>query len=123
MVVEGQHHTILASDLPSEVRSPLEQEGSLPEHRQTTADELYRLLTEDGRCFWTTVYPLYMQREITRANVRDLVRKALEETCGSYRVVARMFIMNDADYKRFLNFLRKHDCQVPYRDYRLQTIN
>ncbi len=57
------------------------------------------------------------------ANVRDLVRKALEETCGSYRVVARMFNMDDADYKRFLNFLRKHDCQVPYRDYRLQTLN
>ena len=83
----------------------------------------YKLLTEEGRCFWTTVYPLYMQREITRANVRDLVRKALEETCGSYRVVARMFNMDDADYKRFLNFLRKHDCQVPYRDYRLQTLN
>ena len=97
--------------------------GVLPEHRQTTADELYKLLTEEGRCFWTTVYPLYMQREITRANVRDLVRKALEETCGSYRVVARMFNMDDADYKRFLNFLRKHDCQVPYRDYRLQTVN
>jgi len=31
--------------------------------------------------------------------------------------------MDDADYKRFLNFLRKHDCQVPYRDYRLQTLN
>jgi len=123
LIVEGQHHTIQPGDLPPEVLSPLAQEGSLPEHRQSTADELYRLLTEDGRCFWTTVYPLYMQREITRANVRDLVRKALEETCGSYRVVARMFNMNDADYKRFLNFLRKHDCQVPYRDYRLQTIN
>jgi DNA-binding NtrC family response regulator len=123
IVVEGQHPTIQPGDLPAEVLSPLEQDGALPEHRQSTADELYRLLTEDGRCFWTTVYPLYMQREITRANVRDLVRKALEETRGSYRVVARMFNMNDADYKRFLNFLRKHDCQVPYRDYRLQTIN
>jgi len=123
VVVEGEHQTIQPEDLPPEVLSPLDHDGALPEHRQSTADELYRLLTEDGRCFWTTVYPLYMQREITRANVRDLVRKALEETCGSYRVVARMFNMNDADYKRFLNFLRKHDCQVPYRDYRLQTIN
>ena len=96
--------------------------GSPAEQSPTIADELYKLLTEEGRCFWTTVYPLYMQREITRGNVRDLVRKALEETCGSYRVVARMFNMDDADYKRFLNFLRKHDCQVPYRDYRLQSL-
>jgi hypothetical protein len=62
-----------------------------------------------------------MQREITRGNVRELVRKALEETRGSYRVVTRMFNMQDADYKRFLNFLRKHDCQIPYRSYRLQS--
>jgi two-component system, NtrC family, response regulator HydG len=123
IVVEAQHEAILPGDLPSEVLPQLERGGGVPEHRQSTADELYKLLTEEGRCFWTTVYPLYMQREITRANVRDLVRKALEETCGSYRVVARMFNMDDADYKRFLNFLRKHDCQVPYRDYRLQTLN
>jgi hypothetical protein len=29
--------------------------------------------------------------------------------------------MDDGDYKRFLNFLRKHDCQVPFREYRLQS--
>ena len=123
IVVEGQHEAIQPADLPAEVLPQIEGSGVLPEHRQTTANELYKLLTEEGRCFWTTVYPLYMQREITRSNVRDLVRKALEETCGSYRVVARMFNMDDADYKRFLNFLRKHDCQVPYRDYRLQVLN
>jgi hypothetical protein len=22
------------------------------------------------------------------------------------------------DYKRFLNFLRKHDCQLPFKEYR-----
>ena len=123
IVVEAQHQAIQPADLPPEVLPQLERGGAVSQHRETIADELYKLLTEEGRCFWTTVYPLYMQREITRANVRDLVRKALEETCGSYRVVARMFNMEDADYKRFLNFLRKHDCQVPYRDYRLQTVN
>jgi DNA invertase Pin-like site-specific DNA recombinase len=85
------------------------------------ADDLYSKLTDHRESFWAVVYPLYMQREITRANVRDLVRRGLEETCGSYRVVARMFNMEDGDYKRFLNFLRKHDCQLPYRDYRLQS--
>jgi hypothetical protein len=32
--------------------------------------------------------------------------------------VARLFNMEPKDYKRFLNFLRKYDCQVPFRDYR-----
>jgi hypothetical protein len=26
--------------------------------------------------------------------------------------------MEQGDYKRFLNFLRKHDCQVPFKEYR-----
>ena len=120
LVVTGQHPAIQASELPPETLPPLERARTAAERRQTVADELYLRLTEEGKCFWTTVYPLYMQREITRANVRDLVRRGLEETCGSYRVVARMFNMDDADYKRFLNFLRKHDCQVSYREYRLQ---
>jgi hypothetical protein len=30
----------------------------------------------------------------------------------------RLFNMEDGDYKRFLNFLRKHDCQLPFKEYR-----
>ena len=66
----------------------------------------------------SVVYPLYMQREITRSNVRDVVRKGLQEARGNYKIVARLFNMEQGDYKRFLNFLRKHDCQVPFKEYR-----
>jgi transcriptional regulator with GAF, ATPase, and Fis domain len=122
LVVTGQQETIQADELPAELLPAAAPLPVVPVPAVTIADELYKRLTQEGKCFWTTVYPLYMQREITRGNVRDLVRKALEETCGSYRVVTRMFNMQDADYKRFLNFLRKHDCQVPYRNYRLQSL-
>ena len=57
-----------------------------------------------------------MQREITRGNMRDLVRKGLEDARGNYKIVARLFNMEQRDYKRFLNFLRKHDCQLPFKD-------
>jgi len=30
----------------------------------------------------------------------------------------QMFNMPEADYKRFLNFLRKHDCQMPFQKFR-----
>jgi hypothetical protein len=59
-----------------------------------------------------------MRREITRDNVRELVRKGLEEARGNYRIVAKLFNMEPGDYKRFLNFLRKHDCQLPFKEYR-----
>ena len=46
------------------------------------------------------------------------VMKGLEEAKGNYKIVTKLFNMEPGDYKRFLNFLRKHDCQLPFRDYR-----
>jgi hypothetical protein len=46
------------------------------------------------------------------------VGKGLDEARGNYKIVARLFNMESRDYKKFLNFLRKHECQVPFRDYR-----
>jgi transcriptional regulator with PAS, ATPase and Fis domain len=119
VIVRGRGDAVTLDDLPPEVRA---QRGVAirpkRERRRTVADDLYRKLTEDRESFWTAVYPLYMQREITRANVRDLVRKGLEESRGNYKIVARIFNMEHNEYKRFLNFLRKHDCQLPFKDYR-----
>ena len=110
---------IRLTDLPTDIR--LRQGmGVTPrrERRRTVADDLYKRLIDERQSFWTVVYPLYMQREITKSNVRDLVRKGLEEARGNYKIVARIFNMETRDYKRFLNFLRKHDCQVPFKEYR-----
>jgi DNA-binding NtrC family response regulator len=110
---------IQVTDLPLDIRA---RQGAAAtprrERRRTVADDLYKRLIDERQSFWTVVYPLYMQREITRSNVRDLVRKGLEEARGNYKIVARIFNMEARDYKRFLNFLRKHDCQVPFKEYR-----
>ena len=118
-VVTGRNEVIAVDDLPMEIRM-FTNVGVRPkrERRRTVADDLYKRLLEDRESFWNVVYPLYMQREITRGNVRDLVRKGLEEARGNYKIVARLFNMEASDYKRFLNFLRKHDCQLPFKEYR-----
>jgi transcriptional regulator with PAS, ATPase and Fis domain len=119
MVVAVQHDTIELQDLPSEVRAQ-DNVAFRPrrERRRTVADDLYTRLTEQRESFWSTVYPMYMAREITRAHVRDVVRRGLEEARGNYKIVARLFNMESREYKRFLNFLRKHDCQLPFKEYR-----
>jgi transcriptional regulator with PAS, ATPase and Fis domain len=119
MVVAVQHETIELPDLPSEVRAQ-DNVAFRPrrERRRTVADDLYTRLTEQRESFWATVYPMYMAREITRAHVRDVVRRGLEEARGNYKIVARLFNMESREYKRFLNFLRKHDCQLPFKEYR-----
>ena len=120
LVVTLQGNTIDSEHLPTEIRG---NSGSIAlrpkrERRRTVADELYKRMTEQGESFWTTVYPLFMGREITRSNVRDLIALGLQESRGNYKIVARIFNMEQRDYKRFLNFLRKHDCQIPFKEYR-----
>ncbi len=88
------------------------------ERRRTVADDLYKRLIEERESFWSCVYTLYMDREITRGTLREVIRKGLEESRGNYRIVARLFNLESRDYKRFLNFLRKHDCQLPFKDFR-----
>ncbi len=119
LVVTGRNDTVMPDDLPLEIRTQ-QGIGLRPkrERRRTVADDLYKKLIEERESFWTAVYPLYMQREITRGNMRDLVRKGLEEARGNYKIVAKLFNMEQRDYKRFLNFLRKHDCQLPFKEYR-----
>jgi len=119
LVVTGRNEVVGPDDLPPDIRRP-SPGASRPkrERRRTIADDLYAQLIEQHLSFWTAVYPLYMQREISRDNVRDLVRKGLEEARGNYKIVARLFNMEQREYKRFLNFLRKHDCQLPYKEYR-----
>jgi transcriptional regulator with PAS, ATPase and Fis domain len=119
LVVTGRNDTVTPDDLPMEIR--MQHSISLRpkrERRRSVADDLYKKLIEERESFWTAVYPLYMQREITRGTLRDLVRKGLEETRGNYKLVAKLYNMDSRDYKRFLNFLRKHECQLPFKEYR-----
>ena len=119
LVVTVHRPTIEVDDLSSEIRvhDPVALRPKR-ERRRTVADDLYKRIVEQKESFWTTVYPLFMDREITRANVRDVVRRGLEEARGNYKIVARLFNMDPSEYKRFLHFLRKHDCQIPFKEYR-----
>ena len=77
------------TDLPLELRTQAGPPRAMRERRRTIADELYHRVAKEGESFWTAVYPLYMQREITKNNVREVVRRGLEEARGNYKIVAR----------------------------------
>jgi transcriptional regulator with GAF, ATPase, and Fis domain len=119
LVITRRSDLIMREDLPPEI-----SQGNhvvikpRKERRRTVADDLFHRLTQEHESFWTAVYPLYMHREITRNNIRDLIIKGLSEAKGNYKIVLRMFNMESSDYKKFLNFLRKHNCQVPFKEYR-----
>jgi len=83
------------------------------------ADVLYDRMTRNGESFWTVVFAPFMARDLTRETVRAVVRRGLECTKGNYRLMAPLFNFPATDYKRFLNFLQKHDCHVPFQHFRL----
>ena len=89
------------------------------ERRRTVADDLYKQLRRRARVVLDRGLPALHGRARSRgSNVRDLVRKGLEEARGNYKIVCKLFNMESRDYKRFLNFLRKHDCQLPFKEFR-----
>ncbi|MBS1817539.1 MAG: sigma 54-interacting transcriptional regulator [Acidobacteria bacterium] len=81
-------------------------------------DELIDLLLKNRESFWSAVYPLFMARDMTRKDLRTVVQAGLERTNGNYRLMVELFNMPPEDYKRFLSFLRKHDCLLPFQRFR-----
>ena len=79
---------------------------------------LDRMLTQK-ESFWTTAYPAFMVRDLTRDDLRFIVRAGLEQTRGSYRMLLELFKMPPQDYKRFLGFLKQHDCHLPFQRFRM----
>jgi two-component system response regulator AtoC len=82
------------------------------------AESVFERMVRQGESFWIAAYPAFMARDMTREDLRTIVKMGLEETRGNYKLLVRLFNMDPADYKRFLNFLRKHHCHMPFQAYR-----
>jgi transcriptional regulator with PAS, ATPase and Fis domain len=122
LVVRRRSGPINESDLPAEVlglsrRRVAVQAGDPPAVR-SRADELYDKMVVEGESFWSAVHPLFTARDMTRDDLRAIVSRGLTQTRGSYRIVLQLFNMPAEDYKAFLNFLRKHQCHLPFFKFR-----
>jgi transcriptional regulator with PAS, ATPase and Fis domain len=113
-------HVIGLDDLPAEVRRGPTLVPAQPTAGpgQTTAEALFRQIIEGQQSFWSAVYGPFMSRDLTRDDLRSLVGLGLQQTSGSYRTLIELFNMPPGDYKRFLNFLRKHQCHMPFQQFR-----
>ena len=75
-----------------------------------------------GESFWDVAYEPFMSRDLTREDIRHLVRVGLEQTRGNYKALVQLFNMEPQDYKRFLNFLRKYGCHMPFQRFRMAPL-
>jgi transcriptional regulator with GAF, ATPase, and Fis domain len=88
---------------------------------ESVGEQCYRDMVDSGGSFWTVVYQPFMLRDLTRESVRHVVLRGLQETKGSYRLVAQLLNLPATDYKKFMNFLQKYDCLIPFQGFRAVT--
>ena len=86
--------------------------------RRQVADDLFDALVRHGASFWEHVHPMFLARDITRHDLRELVRLGLRESRGRYKSMLTLFGMPASDYRRFMNFLSAHGCGVAVREFR-----
>jgi DNA-binding NtrC family response regulator len=107
--------------LPSEIvrTTPRAVAGVLSPSVQPLHEELFERMVQGRESFWSCVYEPFVAHDLTRITLREVIRLGLEKTHGNYRALVAMFNMAPQDYKRFLNFLRKHECHMPFGAFRM----
>ena len=120
LVVRWKHAEITPADLPPEVCGRSHPPEPAPRVTPAAArvERLFDAMTKHGESFWLAVHGPFMARDVTREDVRDVVRRGLIVTRGNYKLLVRLFNMPQDDYKRFLNFLRKHQAHLPIHEFR-----
>jgi DNA-binding NtrC family response regulator len=86
--------------------------------RHPAADAAWDEMVTNGQSFWTAVHAAFIERELTKTDLRQIIKRGLERTHGSYRKLVDVFNMSPGDYKRFLAFLYQHDCHLAFHPFR-----
>jgi len=103
-------------DLPATMRASRTRVEPHDDRRQVA--DLYDALVNQRASFWDHVYPLFLARDLTRNDLRELIRRGLRESRGRYKALLTLFGMSSGDYRRFMNFLAAHDCGIAVREFR-----
>jgi transcriptional regulator with GAF, ATPase, and Fis domain len=107
-LIEPSHFEDLL--LPGAPRAPLADDahpdGAAPASAGT-GDLVARVAAGEGD-FWTLVHDPFMDRELNRAQVRELVAEVLRRSSWSYKGALPLLGIDPGDYLRFMDFLRHH---------------
>jgi transcriptional regulator with GAF, ATPase, and Fis domain len=109
---------IRPEDLPQEVRGgkkiPVPGDG-LDESR---AGEIYRMIRRGRGSFLESVQNPFSQRQFGKGVVRQIIRRALVDSVGSYRQAFRLLGIPDTRYAITIQFLKRNDCYLDFRPFR-----
>jgi transcriptional regulator with PAS, ATPase and Fis domain len=75
-------------------------------------------LAEGRRNFWSAIHDRYKRRDISREKVIALIDLGLRTTRGSYKNLASLLRIEQREYRRLMDFLRRNKCHLDFRPYR-----
>jgi transcriptional regulator with PAS, ATPase and Fis domain len=112
LVVRTRTGVITLADLPVAIQVRLRDLA--PVAGPLLTDGLFEQMVSQGESFWSVVHPPFMARDLTRDDLRAILRRGLEQVGGNYKALIGLFNMPPEDYRVFLNFLRKHECHLSF---------
>jgi hypothetical protein len=65
-------------------------------------------MVEDGGSFWDVVHRPFLNRDLNRAQAREIISQGLLTARGSYRRMSVLFNIKPDQYQKFMDFLRHH---------------
>ena len=116
LVVRARTNVISPADLPREILSFSDTDPAALPAAKTRPELIFEKMVREGESFWTAVYAPFVARDLTRDDVRAVVKRGLELTPGGYKGLGPLFNMPAGDHKRLVTFLRKYQCYIPAHD-------
>jgi transcriptional regulator with GAF, ATPase, and Fis domain len=74
----------------------------------TGKSELFENMVEGDGSFWDVVHQPFLERDLNRAQVREIISQGLLAARGSYRRMSVLFNIKPDHYQKFMDFLRHH---------------
>jgi transcriptional regulator with GAF, ATPase, and Fis domain len=82
--------------------------GNGAAHANGTVEACYERMVRGGESFWLVVHTPFLDRELSRGEVRQIVARGLRQTNGSYKRLLKLLGLQAEDYLKFMDFLRHH---------------
>jgi len=111
--IERGYFTVSGQTIPSIPIETASGDEAINEAKKCLAD-----LAEGRRDFWTEVRDRYRRRDISREKVVALIDLGLRKTRGSYKNLATLLHIEQDEYRRLMDFLRRNHCLLDFRPYR-----
>lgn len=64
---------------------------------------------KNGKNFWEAVKEPYLNRDLNRTQVKELIRSALIRTDGNYKETLKLFNLEENEYGNFMKFLYRNN--------------